>query len=209
MGGYGSNSDSGLLNSTNFFKQLNSRNVNIPPSKMLLYDPNGEGIPHFFIGDEAFPLYRDLLWPFPRNQLSNEAKIYNYRLCRERRVIENAFGILVQRWCIFHYQIYLGPDMAEVVVKATVVLHNILTHSLLHMHLWWSTHCVWDMHRCVQYHCKQDTHTTIYRLGSCKQEYRVCWWSCQCQNLFLFVFRAFPAWYSGRIETKKAHFDQF
>ena len=120
-------SDSGLLNSTNFFKQLNSRNLNIPPSAMLPNDPNGVAVPHFVIGDEAFPLHRDLLWPFPRNQLSNEAKIYNYRLCRGRRVVKNAFCILAQRWHIYQCQIYLGPDMAEVVVKATVVLHNILT----------------------------------------------------------------------------------
>ena len=61
---------------------------------MLPNDPNGVAVPHFIIGDEVFPLCADLLWPFPRNQLSNEAKIYNYRLCRGRRVIENAFGIL-------------------------------------------------------------------------------------------------------------------
>ena len=101
IGGHGSNSDSDLLNSTNFFKQLNSRNFNIPPSAMLLNDPNGIAVLHFFIGDEAFPLCRDLLWPFPRNQLSNEAKIYNYMFCRGRRVVENAFGILAQRWCIY------------------------------------------------------------------------------------------------------------
>ena len=73
IGGYGSNNDSGLLNSTNFFKQLNSRNLNIPPSAMLPNDPNGVAVPHFIIGDEVFPLYRDLVWPFPRNELSNEA----------------------------------------------------------------------------------------------------------------------------------------
>ena len=94
---------------------------------MLPNDPNGVAVPYFFIGDRAFPLCRDLLWPSPRSQLSNEAKIYNYRLCRGRRGIENTFGILVLRWHIYHHQIYLGPDMAEIVVKATVVLHNILT----------------------------------------------------------------------------------
>ena len=46
---------------------------------MLPNDQNGVAVPHFFIGDEAFPLCQDLLWPFPRSQLSNETKIYNYR----------------------------------------------------------------------------------------------------------------------------------
>ena len=41
---------------------------------MLTNDPNGVAVPHFFIGDEAFHLCRDLLWLFPRNQLLNEAK---------------------------------------------------------------------------------------------------------------------------------------
>ena len=39
----------------------------------------------------------------------------------------SAFGILAQRLHICHHQIYQGPDMAEIVIKATVVLHNILT----------------------------------------------------------------------------------
>ena len=117
IGGYGSKNDSGLLNSTNFFKQLNSRSLNIPPSAMLPNDQHCVVVPHFFIGDNAFPLFRDLLQPFPRNQLSNEAKIYNYRLCRGRRLVENAFGILAQRCHIYQFQIYVGPDMAEVVVS--------------------------------------------------------------------------------------------
>ena len=41
---------------------------------MLPYDPNGVAVPHIFIGDESFPLQKDLLWSFPRNQLSNETK---------------------------------------------------------------------------------------------------------------------------------------
>ena len=44
-----------------------------------------------------------------------------------RRVVENAFGILAQRWHIYQHQIYLGPDMAGVVVKAIVVIHSTLT----------------------------------------------------------------------------------
>ena len=96
---------------------------------MLSNDPNGVGVPHFSIGDEALPLHRDLLQPIPRNPLSNEAKIYNYRLCKGRRVVENAFGILAQKWHIYQHQIYLGPDMAKVAVKATHLFTQYINSS--------------------------------------------------------------------------------
>ena len=65
--------------------------------------------------------------PFARNALTNERCIFNYRLSRARRVVENAFGILANHWRLYHHHIYLNPDNVTTVVKATVVLHNILT----------------------------------------------------------------------------------
>ena len=41
--------------------------------------------------------------------------------------MEIAFGILANQWRIFHQHIYLNPDNVTTVVKATVLLHNILT----------------------------------------------------------------------------------
>ena len=65
--------------------------------------------------------------PFARNALKNERCIFNCRLARARRVVENAFGILANQWRLYHCHIYLNPDNATTVVKATAVLHNILT----------------------------------------------------------------------------------
>ena len=65
--------------------------------------------------------------PFARNALTNERRIFNYRLSRARRVVENAFGILANHWRLYHHHIYLNPDNVTTVVKATVVLCNILT----------------------------------------------------------------------------------
>ncbi|KAH8042570.1 hypothetical protein HPB51_024623 [Rhipicephalus microplus] len=46
-----------------------------------------------------------------------------------RRSVENAFGIFVSRWRIYERQINLQPANVEAVVKATCVLHNILSSN--------------------------------------------------------------------------------
>lgn len=56
---------------------------------------------HFFFGDNAFPLKEYLLKPFPENHLTMKQKVFNYRLSRARRIVENAFGIMASRFRIF------------------------------------------------------------------------------------------------------------
>ena len=65
--------------------------------------------------------------PFARHGLTKERHIVNYRLSRARRVVENAFGILANQWRLYNRHINLNPDNVTTVIKATVVLHNILT----------------------------------------------------------------------------------
>ena len=50
--------------------------------------------------------------------------IYNYRLTRAKRMVACAFGIVCNKWRIFHHAIDICPDFCDVIVKTCCKLHN-------------------------------------------------------------------------------------
>nr|CAI5817979.1 unnamed protein product [Callosobruchus analis] len=76
------------------------------------------------VGDAAFPLKSYLLKPYPGSQLSTSEKIFNYRLSRARRIVENAFGILVSRFRVFENAIPTSLNTVDAIVCASCALHN-------------------------------------------------------------------------------------
>lgn len=78
----------------------------------------------FFVGDAAFPLKTYLLKPYQHSPLTYEQKIFNYRLSRARRIVENAFGILVSRFRIFEKPIGTDVSTIDKIVRTACAVHN-------------------------------------------------------------------------------------
>lgn len=79
---------------------------------------------HVIVGDAAFPLKPYLMKPYGGQNLTQREKNFNYRLSRSRRIVENAFGILVSRFQIFGKPLPYCPNTVDKIVKACCALHN-------------------------------------------------------------------------------------
>ena len=123
VGAYGKEGDSTVFRDSPLGKKLYSGNLNIPPPRHL---PNTDKDPQPFVmvGDEAFKISNNILRPFPARNLDSRKRVFNYRLSRCRRTVECTFGILANKWRIFHSPILVQPDFIDTIVKACCILHN-------------------------------------------------------------------------------------
>lgn len=123
IGSYGKDCDSTIFKRSSFYKSLQSGELSIPKPKLLPNESNTE-MPFVFVADEAFGLSETVLKPYAGRMLSNKKRIFNYRLSRARRYIECTFGILSNKWRIFHRPLNVSKELAIYIVKACCVLHN-------------------------------------------------------------------------------------
>ena len=115
-------SDGGVFENSDFARKLSNGTLQLPNSSEI----DNVTLPYVFVGDEAFRMSQILLKPFSQKQLTKERRIFNYRLSRARRIIENVFGILVARFGVFQKPINLDLTRIKSVVFACCALHNFL-----------------------------------------------------------------------------------
>jgi len=117
VGDLGRHSDGGVLAHSSFGIALENDSLSFPAPRPLPGTAHPK-LPFVIVGDEAFPLRTNMLRPYPGRNLSGmysselaisvdiiwaaaiaeEKAVFNYRLSRARRIIENSFGILAARY---------------------------------------------------------------------------------------------------------------
>lgn len=124
IGGVGSTNDASILACSDICRMFEDcpTAFNIPSHSLH----GGKTLPYSLLGDDIFPLKPWLMKPYPGRNLQECQRIFNYRLSRARRCIENTFGILTAKWRIFRRPINGKVDLVKKIVGATVCLHNYL-----------------------------------------------------------------------------------
>ena len=101
LGAAGSQSDGGVFKNGSLGQICKSQSF---PTKSKLGQRITE-VPFFLLGDEAFALDKNLMKPYPHRSALGDEKVFNYRLSRARRIVENALEVsaLDLEFCCEHW----------------------------------------------------------------------------------------------------------
>lgn len=125
IGAYGSEGDASVFRQSCLGHDVINDDLDFPEDVEI----EGTRLPYFLVGDDAFPLSKRLMKPFSGKHLSKEQRIFNYRLSRARRCIENAFGILTAKWPVLQRTLLCSPDRAHKIITACCLFHNFLLNK--------------------------------------------------------------------------------
>ena len=101
---------------------LEEDSFNLPAPKPL--PRRSVPTPYVFIGDDAFALQPNLMKHFSRRNLDFFPRICNSHFSRARRISENFFGIITNRWGVYRSPISLHPEKVREPSMAVLTLHN-------------------------------------------------------------------------------------
>lgn len=130
VGCQGRISDGGVFRNTNLYQMLNEETLKLPTAKAL--PGRNNAVPYVIVADDAFALGNHIMKPYPgMHDKGTPQRIFNYRLSRARRVVENVFGIMASVFRIFRRPMLLDPEKASLITMTCALLHNFLRKSKL------------------------------------------------------------------------------
>ena len=113
-----------IFNRSKLKRRIENGTLGLPSPEPL--GPGGPNLHHFLLGGDAFALMPWLAKLYSRRQLIWEETIANYRISRGRRVVENAFWILVGRFRMLLTTMEQRSKVVRDIVLTCVVLYNML-----------------------------------------------------------------------------------
>ena len=123
VGANGGCSDAQIFNSSDLKPLLEDASIAFPPPRAL--PEERYVLPYYFVGDDAFALRTWMMKPYSRRNMAHRQRIYNYRVSRARRIVENVFGITAQKFQCLHTTMRQHPDIVTKIVLACCILHNL------------------------------------------------------------------------------------
>lgn len=123
VGSYGKECDSTIFQNSTLFEHLERNQIQLPHPEPIS-STRSEDMPYVFVADEAFGLSPYIMRPYSGRNLPTPKRVFNYRLSRARRYVECAFGLLSNKWRIFHRPLNVKTDLSIDIVKCCCVLHN-------------------------------------------------------------------------------------
>lgn len=121
VGGRGRENDAGVFQDSEFGQLFYSNQLQLPAP--VYNDDLKSHLPFVFVGDDAFDLTVNFMKPF-RFPKGPEEDIFNYRLSRARRVVENSFGIMAARFQILRKPIIGNGVLVQNIILCCSALHN-------------------------------------------------------------------------------------
>ena len=132
-GAAGRDGDAGVFNESTLNEALKKKSLNLPAATNITED-GGMMMHYHMVADDAFALTHNMMKPYPHRHLDKQKRIFNYRLSRARRVVENAFGILAHRFRVFLTRNKLEPKKVTDLILAACCLHKYLVCVNTHIY---------------------------------------------------------------------------
>ncbi|XP_060847925.1 uncharacterized protein LOC132927422 [Rhopalosiphum padi] len=87
-------------------------------------------VPYLLVADGAFAFSSRIMKPYSGVYAKgSRERVFNYRLSRARRVVENAFGIISSVFRVMRKPMLLEPEKVTNITLTCVLLHNFLRKS--------------------------------------------------------------------------------